>query len=142
MSGCLEAYIYSLFIVLGVERKCNQGKIKIVIYIYLCLYIKWPLLLLSLLLELWSAMSWIHFRQVKESWSNILCSYGSLFENKEASNVAHEISASFLCFESRKLWTQHMIALEKQMVSWLTTQFTGCNCLVMRKIIQQHLERA
>ena len=142
MSGCLEAYIYSLFIVLGVEGKCNQGKIKIVIYIYLCLYIKWPLLLLSLLLELWSAMSWIHFSQVKESWSNILCSYGSLFENKEASNVAHEISASFLCFESRKLWTQHMIALGKQMVSWLTTQFTGCNCLVMRKIIQQHLERA
>lgn len=60
--------------------------------------------------------------------------HSSLFKNKEASNVAHEISTSSLCFESRKLWTQHMIALGKQMVSWLTTQFTGCHSWLWEKL--------
>lgn len=146
MSGCLEAYIYSLFIVWGAGGKHHQGKkvkiaICIYLYLYLYLHIKWPLSLFSLPPQICSLLPTRTSQASQGRQFKIFLILMIHFSKKrEHLKFTPEISASSSWFESRKLWAQHMIAPEKQMVSWLTTQFMGCNCLVVRKIIQQHLE--
>lgn len=137
MSGCQEAYIYSLFLVWGARRHAIKEKIKIVIYIYLYItYIlndsyhyspsfpqPYPPVPKS-----FTSKS----RKANQNLLHPFIVHDSRVNN--ASDTAPDISTSSLWFESRKLWTQHMTAPREQMVSWLTTQFTGYNCLVMRKL--------
>lgn len=76
----------------------------------------------------------------RKAGRNILHPYSSLFQNKECLKYCTWDFYILLVVWIKKIVNTAHDCSGKQMVSWLTTQFMVCNCLVVRKIVQWHLE--